>query len=837
MDRFLSFFLLVAMLCACKPLRTAPQSRVLDTSLPAGYDAEQMLPSDIQDAYEMARERDRFWPIEEYQQALTVPRGEGLPESIGVKITYKRKMVGYMLFYVGDNHIGVQDVVIAKSASAPEVSTTLRAYMEARFKPIAEQLGKPSSVALTKFDANRIDRQTRFTELGFSNGKDNSSRTQEGEINGEKIMLRELEGIEANENLKLAIEEFENIEQNKLLSQGKAKYVVSPKMRRIFNENFESLNEKFSNSKPLKVNDQALARKTLESFQSFKTASLVVTGDTGSGKTVAVESIADDIVKGKYQEVIPKDSVIVTTEASKLIGGTKYVGSGEEKIEALKKMVELERARGRKVVLIVDEIDTLAKFGGNTGSLDFFSSIRSLLSKGELVLIGTTLPERWRALMAEQTDLGRRFLIHNMPTLSETQIVERFRDWVTQNNLKERFWEKGGPIPSATEREILNLVKRFQPNKGILNAMVDIADKMQAGNYVAEKAFGERVVYDITPEIARNKVSSILQIDKADLGDRGSINDKMQTVEKKLNSIIKGREAQMKEILMKFEESFYPRDASVKGPSLKLHFDGIPGTAKTLIFEIIAEGLDLQVTKIKMADYNVGGKSVEDFRGEVAKAVEGKSRPLILFDELEKARVEIIQSIYDLYAEGEVTGTLRKANGESEVRKIDCRNARIGSTGNITEEAFYDKMVANKGDLTLKEARQILGEHFGRLEGKSFSDAFPRRIGSRNLFVFGASDFATFTSMFNHSFDRFINGIAESGGHRLDVSPPEKQKIFDAFAKEFYGPDPQKPWQRGVTPAEMVEALHETIRRAAFRQGGDSTFRIPSALSFVCDAA
>ena len=89
--------------------------------------------------------------------------------------------------------------------------------------------------------------------------------------------------------------------------------------------------------------------------------SIVVTGESGEGKSTFVESFARSILNGEFIDkgINPADTEIFYFSASELSSGTKYVGTMETKLEAAVKYAEWASKNGKKVFFVIDEIHSL----------------------------------------------------------------------------------------------------------------------------------------------------------------------------------------------------------------------------------------------------------------------------------------------------------------------------------------------------------------------------------------------------------------------------------------------------------------------------------------------
>lgn len=133
--------------------------------------------------------------------------------------------------------------------------------------------------------------------------------------------------------------------------------------------------------------------------------SVLLIGETGSGKTAIVESLALDI-KNDANEWL-KGKIIFNLDVGSLVAGTKYRGEFEEKF---KKLVDFCKENNERIILFIDEIHTLYKLGATEdGAKDAMNLLKPYINNGDITIIGATTKMEYEKYMANDPAFLRRF--------------------------------------------------------------------------------------------------------------------------------------------------------------------------------------------------------------------------------------------------------------------------------------------------------------------------------------------------------------------------------------------------------------------------------------------
>ncbi len=147
----------------------------------------------------------------------------------------------------------------------------------------------------------------------------------------------------------------------------------------------------------------------------------VLVGDSGVGKTAIVEGLANMIANGDVPDPI-KGKRILALDLSGLVAGTKYRGEFEKRLKAiLDEVVSSER----RIILFIDELQTLAQAGEASGAIDAADILKPALARGELQAIGATTQKEYEEYILRDVTLERRFqpVMVSEPTPEQTLAI------------------------------------------------------------------------------------------------------------------------------------------------------------------------------------------------------------------------------------------------------------------------------------------------------------------------------------------------------------------------------------------------------------------------------
>ena len=202
-------------------------------------------------------------------------------------------------------------------------------------------------------------------------------------------------------------------------------------------------------------------------------------------------------------------------------------------------------------------------------------------------------------------------------------------------------------------------------------------------------------------------------------------------------------------------------------PGATFLFAGPPGVGKTFLAEQAAEALGLPYCRFDMSEYADGGAVTEfsgaaqTFRGakpgNVTSFVYDNPRCLLLFDEIEKANIDIIHLFLQILDAGRLRDNYMN-------KEVSFRDAVIILTTNAGRRLYEESREKNLSGIPRKTIIRALREDISE---RTRMPAFPAAICSR----FAAGNVV----MFNHMEAHILRGIAQ---RKLEESAAAVSKAF-----------------------------------------------------------
>ena len=530
----------------------------------------------------------------------------------------------------------------------------------------------------------------------------------------------------------------------------------------------------------------------------------ILIGEAGVGKTAIVEELANRINAGDVPYNL-ENKKIISLDMASVVSGTKYRGEFEERMQKILKEISEEG----DIILFIDEIHTLVGAGGAEGAIDASNILKPALARGTIKCIGATTISEYKKYIEQDKALDRRFqqIIIEEPTQEETinilkklkPIYEHYHHVTISDNLIEKIVE-------LTTKYIYN---RHNPDKSI-----DILDEVSSMVSVSQTKNQKRI-NDLKKElesISRAKTAFILDnnIEKAytylkkeatltsqmnKLKDNTSKKEKIITIEdiakvinqktnipvyeimkdsiktitkleSALNNSIIGQEKAIQELINTTKKIKLGYSNNKIKSYLFVGPTGVGKTnlAKTFAKELMGENNLIRLDMSEYSDSTAINKIIGSSPGyvgyqdnnNVLDKLKDKPTSVLLLDEIDKANPQVINLLYQILDEGQIT---------------DAKNNIINLNNNI---------IIMTSNLGFEEAKLGFNqEKNSHLKGdllKKFSPALINRID--NIIVF------------NHLSEKDITIIIENKLKRFEEKYPtlkySKQVIKDIIEESEY---------------------------------------------------
>lgn len=218
----------------------------------------------------------------------------------------------------------------------------------------------------------------------------------------------------------------------------------------------------------------------------------VLIGEPGIGKTAIVEGLATRIV----EQAVPTrlaNHRILRLDLTLLVAGTMYRGQFEERIKRLMEEVQ----KNSKIILFIDELQTLVGAGGAEGALDASNILKPALARGDLRLIGATTLADFRKQIERDAALERRFqpIYVTEPTTEESRAI--------LSGLKDRYETfHGVTIANEALDAAIDLSTRYLHDRTLPDKAIDLIDEAAAAVALSQRNEPEAKVRELTQKLA-----------------------------------------------------------------------------------------------------------------------------------------------------------------------------------------------------------------------------------------------------------------------------------------------------------------------------------------------
>lgn len=453
-------------------------------------------------------------------------------------------------------------------------------------------------------------------------------------------------------------------------------------------------------------------------------------GEPGVGKTAVAEALAIKIAAGDVPFRL-RGKEVHLVDMTAIVAGTQFRGQFETRMKGL---IDEVKSLGN-IILVIDEVHTIASAGDAEGSMNAANILKPALSRGEIQVIGATTLVEYRKYIEKDAALERRFqpVIIDEPSVSDcVEILKGIKGYYESYH---RIL-----IPDEALERAVKLSERYITDRYLPDKAIDLLDESLSfvalnSDVVEDYRKTEKELADIT--------SQREAIESADTPDTGSeekkyrelaeirvkelnVRERYDDLKTKLDGVTLTDAALAKVIeiwtgipasnimendsvkLMRLADSIKSRivgqdhavDAVVKaikrnraGVSAKRKpvsfiFAGPTGVGKTELVKTLASELfDSPETLIRldmsefMEKFSVSriigappGYVGYDEAGQLTEKIRRKPYSVILFDEIEKAHPDVMNILLQILDDGRIT--------DAQGRTVNFENTVIVMTTN-----------------------------------------------------------------------------------------------------------------------------------------------------------
>lgn len=458
-------------------------------------------------------------------------------------------------------------------------------------------------------------------------------------------------------------------------------------------------------------------------------------GEAGVGKTAVVEGLAQAIAAGAVPDLL-LGRRIVSLDLTLMVAGTKYRGEFEKRIKA----VLDETRRAGNVILFVDEIHTLVGAGGAEGAMDAANIVKPALARGELQCIGATTLDEYRKSIEKDPALERRFQTLRVEEPTVEQTVEILRGLAPRYEAFHKVRYAPEALEAAARLSARYVSGRYLPDKAIdlvdeSGARVHIAASTRPAEFKDEEAAIAEALRRKDEAVAKQDFEAASRFRDDAIARRKALDERLEAwkkehggdaaaevteddiaetlsrstgipvrrmgkdetarlldLEKELSATVVGQDEAISTLARALRRSRTGlRDP--RRPIGSFLFLGPTGVGKTLLARTLATqifGDEKALIQVDMSEYAerhevsrlVGappGYVGYDQGGQLTERVRRRPYSVVLFDEVEKAHPDVMQTFLQILDEGRLT--------DGQGRRVDFRNTVVVLTSNLGVDA------------------------------------------------------------------------------------------------------------------------------------------------------
>jgi len=570
-------------------------------------------------------------------------------------------------------------------------------------------------------------------------------------------------------------------------------------------------------SHEIKKMTQILCRKTKNNP--------ILIGEAGVGKTAIVEGLALRIVEGKVPDILFNKHVF-SLDLSALVAGTKYRGQFEERIKNI--LDEIKKAKN--VIVFIDEIHMIAGAGSAEGAMDASNILKPALARGQIRCIGATTLDEYRKHIESDSALNRRFQsIHvKEPSIEDAIHIlngikssyEKFHNvkytnkainaavhmssrYITDRNLPDKAIDlideagatthviddkvedirklKDDIKKHAQKKENLVIGQQFEEASKYRDLETQCQVRLNEISQDRKKKKKEKITIDV------DMIESIISESTGIPVTYGAGDDieRILQLHKKLNKDIIGQPEATKAIADSIKRSTAKLQDPNK-PTASFLFLGPTGVGKTYLAKVLAKYMFntknsfYQVDMSELMESHSISKLIgsppgyigHDKGGNLTEHVRRNPYTLVLFDEVEKAHPDVLNTMLQILEEGQLTDSLGRA--------ANFKNAIIVLTSNVGSDRIVDN---KKMGFVQKEGDEKNDENKEEALSQAKKDFRPELINRIDEIVpFNSLVEDDIEKIVILTFNEYVSRVLEEHGINLTLD----NKALKFFVKEGY---------------------------------------------------
>jgi len=469
-------------------------------------------------------------------------------------------------------------------------------------------------------------------------------------------------------------------------------------------------------------------------------------GEAGVGKTAIVEGLAQKIIAKEVPEPL-LGKKILQLDLMSILAGAAHRGDFEER---MKNLIEEVKASQGEIILFIDEIHNIVGAGATgEGTLDASNFLKPALARGEIQMIGATTLTEYRKYIEKDPALERRFQLLIVPEPTDEQAIKMLKAIKDKYEAFHRVKIPDEAIAAAVKLSKRYIGDRFLPDKAVdlideaasavrlplislpeeirslETRVAELKQELQEAQKTADKVRARilrskideitvslnekkeeynlkkgQTTTAIDEEVIKDIVSRWTGIPVAKISE--SETEKLANLEK----IMHQRLIDQEEAVAAVAQAVRRGRAGLKStqrPIGSFIFLGPTGVGKTELAKTLADvlfGQEEAMIRFDMTEYMekhevaklIGappGYVGYEEGGKLTEAVRRRPYSVILFDEVEKAHLDIFNILLQILDDGRLT--------DNKGHLISFKNTVVICTSNIGTKTIQDEFMVKSG--------------------------------------------------------------------------------------------------------------------------------------------